>query len=928
MFDSRTPAFADAISRADLSIDAVLGAVTGDIRDRSMRLVVGGGSYLEMGKRELLTSERAGTVRYIPFDIIELGLRDPARLRALLEEIVRGVREKRYRPLPRRVFPAGKLRQAFAFFAQGKNVGKVVISLSPERGGTTAEGCRAGAYVVTGGFGALGLATAEWLVSRGATDIVLVGRSAAAGDALRRVHDLEERGARVIQLACDVADADALGAAWLSIRAALPPVRGIFHAAGVLRDALAATTRVDDYEAVLRPKLAGAMNLARVFGDQPLDHLVLYSSAAAVCGSPGQTAYAMANSALSRAAHALRARGVPAIAVDFGPWSGGGMAARASSRAAMRWEALGLRPLSPARAFAALERALDAGTAECVICDVEDGALNSATAPATLVRLFGRAPRARGGQAVLDLAGMPPEERARVVHAQVRLQAAQAMGIDPDEAIDETVSLAELGLDSLMAVELKNALASRLGVQLPVSVLAERPSLSQLVAVVLDHLPHGGEDLPGTAAASSTPTHVAAADARSSLELLEERMAPLHARLDLARAAGAYYFETPIVALDGPHVTTADGERKMMFATYSYLGLLGHPRISAAAEQAVRTYGTGTHGVRLNGGTLDLHKRLESRIAQYLQREAAITFSSGFMTNVAVITSLIRPGDWVISDQWNHASIVDGCRASGGVFRVFPHGDIGALEKILGEAPPGVVKLVVSDAVFSLDGDVMDLPAVSACCRRHGALLMVDEAHSIGILGPGGRGIEAHFDMPGAIDICMGTLSKTIPAVGGFIAGSEQLIEFLRFTARGYVFSAAMPPAVAAAAVAAFDVLEEEGEARQRALMENVDFFLRGLRAAGLDTGRTSTAIIPVIVGSEERAVALTKYCQQRGLFAMPVLPPAVPPGTARLRLNVMATHTRSDLERALAIITEGSTQLPPLRAAMSLTLAASGATR
>ena len=405
-------------------------------------------------------------------------------------------------------------------------------------------------------------------------------------------------------------------------------------------------------------------------------------------------------------------------------------------------------------------------------------------------------------------------------------------------------------------------------------------------------------------------------------------MAPLRARLDLARAAGAYYFETPLVALDGPNVTSAGGERKIMFATYSYLGLLGHPRISAAAEQAVRMYGTGTHGVRLNGGTLDLHKRLESRIAQYLDREAAITFSSGFMTNVAVISSLVRPADWVISDQWNHASIVDGCNASGGVFRVFPHADVDALEKILGEAPPGVLKLVISDAVFSLDGDVMNLPAISACCRRHGALLMVDEAHSIGILGPSGRGIEAHFGMKGVIDVCMGTLSKTIPAVGGFVAGSERLIEFLRFTARGYVFSAAMPPAVAAAALAAFDVLEEEGEERQRALMENVNFFLQGLRAAGLDTGRTTTAIIPVIVGSEERAVALTKYCQDRGLFAMPVLPPAVPVGTARLRLNVMATHTRPDLERALAIIVEGSQQLPSAGSPMSLQLSAAGAMR
>jgi glycine C-acetyltransferase len=481
-----------------------------------------------------------------------------------------------------------------------------------------------------------------------------------------------------------------------------------------------------------------------------------------------------------------------------------------------------------------------------------------------------------------------------------------------------------------MAVELNNAIASRLGVRLPVAVLADRPSFSRLLALVLERVP-GAEETTDAAVASRCGSGTPAAtapDTRTSAELLDERMAPLRARLDLARSAGAYYFETPITALDGPNITSADGERKLMFATYSYLGLLGHPRISQAAEAAVRIYGTGTHGVRLNGGTLDLHKRLESRIADYLGREAAITFSSGFMTNVAVIGALIRPGDWVISDQWNHASIVDGCHASGGVFRVFSHADVGALEEILGEAPPGVLKLVVSDAVFSLDGDVMDLPAIESCCRRHGALLMVDEAHSIGILGPSGRGIEAHFGRKGAIDVCMGTLSKTIPAVGGFVAGSQRLIEFLRFTARGYMFSAAMPPAVAAAALAAFDVLDEEGEQRQRALMENVTFLLEGLRAAGLDTGRTTTAIIPVIVGSEERAMALTRHCQERGLFAMPVLPPAVPAGTARLRLNVMATHTRPDLERALAVIVEGSRHLPPLTGPTASPLAATGGRR
>ncbi|HRC58756.1 MAG TPA: aminotransferase class I/II-fold pyridoxal phosphate-dependent enzyme, partial [Kofleriaceae bacterium] len=258
--------------------------------------------------------------------------------------------------------------------------------------------------------------------------------------------------------------------------------------------------------------------------------------------------------------------------------------------------------------------------------------------------------------------------------------------------------------------------------------------------------------------------------------MLEDRAAPLHSLLEQARAAGVYHFEEPIVALDSQWVHTQEGRRKLMFATYSYLGLLGHPAIAAASIAAVTHYGTGTHGVRLNGGTLDLHKRLERRIAEFLGREDALVFSSGFMTNQGVLTALLQPGDWVIGDQWNHASIVDGCRASGATFRVYPHNDLAALERLLLEAPPDVLRLVVVDALFSLDGDLVDLPRIVELVRRHHALLMVDEAHSLGALGERGRGIEDHFAMPGVIDLAMGTLSKVIPACGGYVAGSHRLV--------------------------------------------------------------------------------------------------------------------------------------------------------
>ena len=372
-------------------------------------------------------------------------------------------------------------------------------------------------------------------------------------------------------------------------------------------------------------------------------------------------------------------------------------------------------------------------------------------------------------------------------------------------------------------------------------------------------------------------------------------------RIAAVKAQGTYYYFQPVDELDGPWVYT-EGQRKLMFATYSYLGLLNHPRVVAAAKAALDKYGAGTHGVRILGGTLDLHDRMEKRIADFMGREDAIVYATGYVTNLATVSALVGRGDWVISDKWNHASIVDGCVLARGEFKRFHHNDMEDLERVLAKAPADVGKLVVADAVFSMDGDIFDLPAAVALCRKYNARLMVDEAHSLGVLGATGRGIEEHFNMPGSVDIKMGTLSKTIPGVGGYIAGDAKLINFLRHTARGFLFSAALPPAVAAAILEAFNVIEDEGVERNKILRRNVDHFIGGLKAAGFDTGVTVTPIVPIMVGDEERAMIMTKYCQDRGVFVLPVLPPAVAEGAARLRANVTAAHSVEDIDFALEV--------------------------
>jgi glycine C-acetyltransferase len=340
-----------------------------------------------------------------------------------------------------------------------------------------------------------------------------------------------------------------------------------------------------------------------------------------------------------------------------------------------------------------------------------------------------------------------------------------------------------------------------------------------------------------------------------------------------------------------------------MLSSYSYLGLLGHPQIEAAAKEAIDRFSTGTHGVRLLAGTLTLHNELEQRIARFKDAEAAIVYSSGYVTNLSTISTLVRRGDLVICDKLNHASIVDGCLLSGAKFLRFRHNDMEHLERRLAQADPRANKLVVVDAVFSMDGDIINLPEVSRLCRQYGALLMVDEAHSLGVLGQAGHGIEEHFGLPSeAVDVKMGTLSKTIPSVGGYVASSARLIELLKHQARGFIFSAALPPAQTGAALAAFDVIEREPE-RIASLQHNMAHFRNRLRELGFDTLNTESAIVPIICGEDEKAWLMARLCQDEGLFVHGIPWPVVPQGTARLRCIVTAAHTLEDVEFCLEVI-------------------------
>ena len=386
------------------------------------------------------------------------------------------------------------------------------------------------------------------------------------------------------------------------------------------------------------------------------------------------------------------------------------------------------------------------------------------------------------------------------------------------------------------------------------------------------------------------------------MEFMIERVRGLK-ELDL------YFYNQPISEIRGGGRVLVNGREMGMYASYSYLGLIGHPRINKAAKDAVDKYGTGTHGVRTLAGSLPIHEELEETIADFRGAEDAVTYSSGYATNLTVISTLLGRGDYVISDKLNHASIVDGCLMSGAKFVRFKHNDMEALEDRLKSIPSDAGKLVVADSVFSMDGDIIDFPKMVELCQKYHAWLMIDEAHSLGVLGQTGRGIEEHFGMPGVIDIKMGTLSKTIPSVGGYVAGKKDLITFLRHASRAYIFSAALPPAQAAAACEAFKVILDEPWRVQK-LTANTHQFINGLKERGFDTMLTETAIVPVLLGEDDVAFAMTQRAQRNDVFVLPVVSPAVPQGLARLRATVTAAHEYDEIEYAMNVIEKAGGEL------------------
>jgi 8-amino-7-oxononanoate synthase len=983
VYDSRSTAFAEEILRdtGGRGVDVVLNSLNQDFIPRSVETLASGGRFVEIGKIGIWTAEQFAAARpdaaYHPFDLGEEERRAPGLIATMLAELAPLFAARRLEPLPHAGYPVAESVAAFRLMQQAKHTGKVVIEMPCESAVPFAR--PDGTYLITGGLGALGLEAAGWLAEAGAGRIVLCGRSAASPEALRRIEAMTGGGTQVLVERMDASDAAAVAALVERFDSPDRPLRGILHAAGVLDDGAIRSLDWERFQPVLAAKAVGAWNLHAAVADRPLDWFVAYSSIATVLGSPGQGSYAAANAFLDCLAQVRRAAGLTATSIEWGPWSGAGMAAGQDHA---RWARMGLGTVRPEEARGAFQ-ALIAQPVAAVGCWAIDWATFLSSQPRSrmprlLDDLLARhrreeMPRESSTSPLrrrLDAAA--PGDRQRLVRETVVVHVAKTLGIQP-AALATDVPMPRLGLDSLMGVELLSGLEAAFAVKVPVESFGPESTTDDLAAVILGLTGNPpatgpaaveaaeGVDGPATLeeqaalerpAAVEGPEGVARtvsrdAEPRPGMEpsqAVADRpeppaspAGPRPAERSAVSPADACVREFPEVKellariaqfeslrVDNPYfgvhegltsdTTVIGGRRLVNFSSYNYLGSSGAPEVSAAAKAAVERFGTSVSASRVVSGEKTIHRELEEAIAAFVGAEAAIVYVGGHSTNETTIGHLLRPGDLILHDELAHNSIIQGCRLSGAQRRPFPHNDHAACESMLAQMRGDYRRvLVVVEGVYSMDGDYPDLPRFVDLKERHGAILFVDEAHSIGTLGRSGRGICEHFGVdPARVDLLMGTLSKSFGSCGGYVAAARELVTYLKYTAPGFVYSVGLSPANSAAALAAIRRLERDPGLVARCAA-NSRLFLSLAREAGLDTGSSrDTPVVPVIIGNSLLTLRLSERLQEAGINVRPILHPAVEERAARLRFFITSEHTEAQIRGAVEATTR---ELAALRA-------------
>jgi len=981
VMNSRTLEFADAVMQLTngQGVDVILNSLNREFIAKNLEILARNGRFVEIGKLGIWDESQVQQVRsdvaYFPFDLLTVSQTHPDLITTMLKELSPQFHQETLKPLPYTVFPITAAPHAFRYMAQAKHIGKVVLTLPKPRQDAIVQSH--GSYLVTGGLGALGLQVAQWLVAQGAKHLVLTGRSPASIVAQATIQQLQQSGATVRVVQADVSQLGAVARLLEPYRETpqpleMPPLKGIIHAAGVLEDATLPTLSWEQFDRVMAPKVAGAWNLHSLTQNLPLDFFVCFSSIASLLGSPGQGSYAAANAFMDALMHYRRQLGLPGLSVNWGPWSESGMAAQLSDRDQTRLISQGLTPIPAKSGLQLLETLLKQDATQVGVLPVQWSRFlaNSPLAGSALLETIAPIQPAitsahQRSEILQRIDSANAIDRIAVLQAHIRVELAKVMGFSAPELIDFQENFGDLGMDSLMAVELTNRLQKSLSCTLSQTLIFDYPTIEALANYLADEVLDAiaieqsadadlgvntisVEHIPDSSSAELPPARnnfnsdknsnqpdnqpdnqqeetverngkhpdALAGDQLMStqlqdipVEFYQFRYAPEYQTLKqdlqrLEKLGNPFFVEHEGIAAG---TTRVDGRELINYSSYNYLGMSGDAKISEAAKQAIDRYGTSVSASRVVSGERPIHRELEQEIADWLGTEACLVYVGGHATNVSTIGHLFGERDLILCDALSHNSIRQGCALSGATILDFAHNECRSLEQLLHQYRYQYEKVLIAvEGVYSTDGDLAPLPEIIELKQRYKTFLLVDEAHSIGVLGQRGRGIGEHFGIPAeAVDLWMGTLSKSFASCGGYIAGSQELVEYLKYTAPGFVFSVGMSPANAASALAAIHLLKAE-PVRVQQLHDRAQLFLALAQQRGLNTGAShDSPVIPIIVGEPYKAVQLSHRLRDRGIHVQPMVYPSVPYNAARLRFFITCTHTAEQIRDTVTTLAE-----------------------
>jgi myxalamid-type polyketide synthase MxaB len=910
VMNSRTLDFADEIARltADAGVDVVLNSLTGEAIGRSFDVLREGGRFVEIGKLGTWSPEQVAQRRpdasYFTFDLDQAIDQDAGLPHRTLGQVREWFEAGRLRPLPQRVFPVQDAVDAYRFLQQTRHVGKVVLSFAPQDG-PAVEGD--GTYLVTGGLGGLGLEVARRLVELGARQLVLVGRSQPSAEALATIGRLRSAGASVQVVQADVADSAEVGRLIESCRGGL---RGIVHAAGVLDDGVLELQTAERFGRVLAPKVRGAWNLHMHTSALPIDFFVCFSSMASLLGNAGQSNYAAANAFLDALAHHRRARGMPSQTINWGPWAGVGMAAKLSlaGQGVEKIEiADGLQVfgdlLQPARRW---------GPAQLGIWRVNWRAfqdrLPSGEPPPLLGGLVKKATGPKPKTITSDeflrrYHATASGDRAALLEATIQGLLVDVLGLQAGHEVPPTRPWAELGLDSLMMVDLKNRLEQMLHLTLPVEKLMRDISTRAMAAFLVQKLEDAGPP-EAVGASDGTPT-------RTPDE-------PVLSEDDIQQLALEIPQVFVIAEKQRGRQVLAGGRWRLDFASCNYLGLDFHPDVIAAIPLALAEWGTHPSWTRAVASPR-LYDDLERELAAFVGAPATLVFPSISLLHLGVLPHLAGYDGVILKDTEAHHTIHEGClraQANGAEWVNFPHGDVDDLARKLARYRPGRTKIIATDGVYSMGSSHPPLVEYARLAGEYNALLYVDDAHGFGIIGerPGpdmpyghrGNGMVRHLGLDYGSDriVYVAGLSKSFSSYAAFVTCFDEKMKWALQATGPFVFSGPTCVASLASALAGLRVNAREGDEKRRSIYRLTHRFVTAVKELGFEVDNGNFfPIVGVVVGSFEDLVRACKVLWEHDILITPAMYPAVPLDRNLVRFSITAVNTDDEVERAIAAL-------------------------